>query len=62
MGYGTKKNRSSFLGKVKIFIGHDALKSFSRLYDNLNLITLLKVEKKNLLLKTCRNGWEFFIQ
>lgn len=62
MGYGTKKNRSSFLGKVKIFIGYDALKSFSRLYDNLNLITLLKVEKKNFLLKTCRNGWEFFIQ
>lgn len=62
MGYGTKKNRSSFLGKVKIFFGQDALKPFNRLYDNLNLIPLLKAEKKNFLLKTCRNGWEFFIQ
>jgi len=62
MGYGTKKNRSKLLAKVKLFFGNDALKPFNRLYENFNLIPLSKNEKKNFLLKTCRNGWEFFIQ
>jgi hypothetical protein len=60
MGYGTKKNRSSLLARVKLLYGYEALKSFNRLYENLNSIPLSKKEKKELLVKTCKNGWDFF--
>jgi hypothetical protein len=50
MGYGTKKNRGTLLGRVKLFKGYGALKSFNRLYENLNLIPLSKIEKRMLML------------
>jgi hypothetical protein len=62
MGYGSKKNRSSLLARVKLLYEYETLKSFNRLYENFDSIPLSKKEKKRLFVKTCANGWDFFVR
>jgi hypothetical protein len=57
MGYGTEKNKSYLLSRVKLFFGHVALREFTKIYQNLNLLDMSISEKLSFFLSTCRNGW-----
>jgi hypothetical protein len=62
MGYGSDKTRNHCLTRVKLLKGAAAVPAFARKYADLGQLGPSREERKQLLLETCRNGWEYFIQ
>lgn len=61
MGYGTDSNRLYLTGRVKLKLGVAALRPFQDFYASLGRGSVCGERRKELLVETCRNGWEYFL-
>lgn len=62
MGYGSDKTRNYCLTRVKLLKGAAAVPAFARKYADLGQLGPSRQERRQLLLETCRNGWEYFVR
>jgi hypothetical protein len=61
MGYGTESNRLYLMGRVKLKLGVASLRAFQEFYVSLGRGSICCQKRKELLVETCRNGWEYFL-
>ena len=57
MGYGTNSNKKSFISRVKLLGGTEAMYRMTKTYKNLGMLGLKRKDLQDFLVKTCRNGW-----
>ena len=60
MGYGTSTNKKQFMSKIKLLGGSDAMQYSTKVYKDLSLLGLGRDQLRQLLVMTCKNGWEYF--
>jgi hypothetical protein len=62
MGYGSSHNKKYFINRVRLTAGDSKAHKFAKIYSNLALLNLNPPDLQNLMLNTCKNGWEYFIR
>jgi len=62
MGYGSSKNKNYFINRIRLLAGESKAYKFAKIYFNFKLLDLTFNALASFLLKTCQNGWEFFIR
>lgn len=62
MGYGTSNNKKYYVSRVKALTGIEQMHIFTKIYKNLSLLGLPRHSLTQFLLKTCQNGWEYFVK